>query len=207
MLGKTAFFCCRIFVFEICCWNLLYFFEVCFWFYVPVSNAPLCMTLPIAVTLKRASCWLQPKLTWMQQTSEHLCSKYAVDVVLYWVCENLLLIFCSSVQRAALHWAAFCGHVEVCRLLIATKADVNARNKCARCCLKFVTDFVLCCVFEDWFWFSALEANAPLCISLPIMVTFKRASCWLQPKLTWMQRTSAHLFFEFATDFVLYFVF
>ena len=24
-------------------------------------------------------------------------------------------------------------------------------------------------------------------------------------KLTWMQRTSAHLYFEFATDFVLYY--
>ncbi len=47
----------------------------------------------------------------------------------------------------------------------------------------------------------------PLCITLLIMVTRYFASCWLQAKLTWMQRTSAHLHFDFITDFLSYFVF
>jgi hypothetical protein len=67
----------------------------------------------------------------MQQTSALLRSKFAIDVVFHCVFENLLLIFCSSVQRTALHWAAFQGHVEACQLLISAKADVNARNGCA----------------------------------------------------------------------------
>ena len=56
---------------------------------------------------------------------------FAADFVLYFVIFALLLIFCSSHQRTALHDAAYKGHPEVCELLIAGKADVDAKNRCA----------------------------------------------------------------------------
>jgi ankyrin repeat protein len=56
---------------------------------------------------------------------------FAADFVLYFVIVALLLIFCSSRQRTALHYAARYGNLAVCELLIAGKADVNAKDKCA----------------------------------------------------------------------------
>ncbi len=53
----------------------------------------------------------------------------------------------SSFQRTALHRAARIGHVEACELLIAGKADVDAKDMCAFM-LKCVADFVLYFVFE-----------------------------------------------------------
>ena len=68
----------------------------------------------------------------MQRTGAHLYFEFAADFVLYFVFLALLLIFCSSYQHTALHWAAEFGHndrhVEVCRLLIASKADVDAQD-------------------------------------------------------------------------------
>jgi hypothetical protein len=52
---------------------------------------------------------------------------------------KLLLIFCSSREVAALHDAVVNGHMKVCELLIANKADVNAKNKCA-VMFEFATD-------------------------------------------------------------------
>ncbi len=54
----------------------------------------------------------------------------------YWSCvqvyfRSLLLMFCSSGQRTALHRAANAGHAAACELLIANKADVNAKGRCA----------------------------------------------------------------------------
>ncbi len=46
----------------------------------------------------------------------------------------LLLIFCSSEHKTALHCAASrddLGDLAVCDLLIASKADVNAKDRCA----------------------------------------------------------------------------
>ena len=40
-------------------------------------------------------------------------------------------MFCSSLKRTALHRAAPLDHLEVCELLIAGKADVNAKDMCA----------------------------------------------------------------------------
>ena len=56
---------------------------------------------------------------------------FAADFVMYFVILALLLIFCSSDQRTALHRAAGEGHLAVCELLIAGKADVNAKDRCA----------------------------------------------------------------------------
>ena len=67
----------------------------------------------------------------MQRTGAHLYFEFAADFVLYFVFLTLLLIFCSSDQRTALHGAAYYGHLAVCELLIASKADVNAKDKCA----------------------------------------------------------------------------
>ncbi len=44
-------------------------------------------------------------------------------------------------------------------------------------------------------------------MKLSVMSIRQFASCWLQAKLTWMQRPGVHLYFDFATDFVLYFSF
>jgi ankyrin repeat protein len=40
-------------------------------------------------------------------------------------------MFCSSEQFTALHLAANNGHLAVCEVLIAGKADVNAKTMCA----------------------------------------------------------------------------
>ena len=67
----------------------------------------------------------------MQRTSAHFYFEFATDVVLYFVFLTLPLIFCSSGQRTALHDAAYNGRTAVCELLIAGKADVDAKDRCA----------------------------------------------------------------------------
>ncbi len=112
-----------------------------------VPNAPLCIALPPMVARQCASCWLQAKLTWMQRTGAHLYIEFAADFVLYFVFWILLLIFCSSDQRTALHGAASRddhGDLAVCKLLIASKANVNAEDRCAFCVQNLLT--ILCCI-------------------------------------------------------------
>ncbi len=111
-----------------CC---VLFSDIFFWFSVLVTNAPLCMTLPVMVTRQLASCWSQPKLTWMQQTGAHSCSKFVTEFLLCFLFRYFLLIFCSSHQRTALHWAARNGHTAACQLLISAETDVNATDRCA----------------------------------------------------------------------------
>ena len=67
----------------------------------------------------------------MQRTGAHLYFEFAADFVLYFVFLTLLLIFCSSDQDTALHRAARYGYPAVCELLIASKADVDAKDECA----------------------------------------------------------------------------
>jgi hypothetical protein len=69
----------------------------------------------------------------MQRTGAHSYFNFAADVVLYFVFYSLLLIFCSRDQRTALHEAAVgrVGFPAVCELLIAGKADVDAKDRCA----------------------------------------------------------------------------
>ncbi len=57
---------------------------------------------------------------------------------------KLLLIFCSSVHYTALHGAAYYGHTAVCELLIAGKADVDAKNRCASYILNLL--LILFCI-------------------------------------------------------------
>ena len=64
----------------------------------------------------------------MQRTGAHLYFEFAADFVLYFGILALLLIFCSSDQRTALHLAAEYGHTAACQLLISAKADVNATD-------------------------------------------------------------------------------
>jgi ankyrin repeat protein len=63
--------------------------------------------------------------------SAHLYFAFASDFVLYFVSLTLLLIFCSSDKWTALHVAAFNGRTAVCELLIAGKANVDAKGRCA----------------------------------------------------------------------------
>ena len=64
----------------------------------------------------------------MQRTGAHLYFDFAIDFVLYFDFELLLLIFCSSGQRTALHLAVKDGFTAVCEVLIAGKADVDAKD-------------------------------------------------------------------------------
>ncbi len=112
-----------------CC---VLFFDIFFWFSVLVANAPLCITLPKMVTRQLASCWFQPKLTWMRQTSAHSCSNIVTEFLLCFVFRYFHLIFCTSCyQSTALHKASYNGHTAACQLLISAEADVNATDKCA----------------------------------------------------------------------------
>ena len=64
--------------------------------------------------------------------------------VLYFVFQRLLLMFCSSDQSTALHEIALNGQPAVCELLIASKADVDAKNRCAYLYVELL--LILCCV-------------------------------------------------------------
>ena len=61
----------------------------------------------------------------------HLYFEFAADFVLYFVFLTLLLNFRTSIHRTALHGAAYYGYTAVCELLIASKADVDAKDWCA----------------------------------------------------------------------------
>ena len=67
----------------------------------------------------------------MQRTGAHLYFEFAADFVMFIGFLTLLLIFCSSGQWTALHYAAINGRLAVCELLIANKADVDAKDTCA----------------------------------------------------------------------------
>ncbi len=59
-------------------------------------------------------------------TGAHLYFEFATDFMLCYY-----IIFCSSYQSTALHYAAENGDTAVCEVLIAGKADVDAKDKCA----------------------------------------------------------------------------
>jgi hypothetical protein len=67
----------------------------------------------------------------MQRAGAHFYFEFASYFCVVFCFLALLLIFCSSCQDTALHHAADNGHPEVCELLIANKADVDAKDKCA----------------------------------------------------------------------------
>jgi hypothetical protein len=67
----------------------------------------------------------------MRRPGAHLYFEIAADFVLYFFFLALFLIFCSSDQWTALHHAALSGHLAVCELLLANKADVDAKTMCA----------------------------------------------------------------------------
>jgi hypothetical protein len=67
----------------------------------------------------------------MQRTGAHLYFEFATNFVLYFGFLALLLILFSSVQSTALHHAACHDYPAVCELLIAGKADVDAKDECA----------------------------------------------------------------------------
>jgi hypothetical protein len=66
----------------------------------------------------------------MRQTSAHSCSNIVADFccVLFF---DIFMIFCSSYQTTALHYAASWLHTAACQLLISAEADVNATDECA----------------------------------------------------------------------------
>jgi hypothetical protein len=59
------------------------------------------------------------------------CSKSVAEFLFCFVFRYFLLIFCSSIERTALHYAAVNGHTAACQLLISAEADVNATDLCA----------------------------------------------------------------------------
>ncbi len=67
----------------------------------------------------------------MQRAGAHLYFEFATDFVMFIGFLTLLLIFCSSDQWTALHYAAYEGQKAVCELLIAGKADVDVKDGCA----------------------------------------------------------------------------
>ncbi len=74
----------------------------------------------------------------------HLYFAFATDFVMYFILLTLLLIICFSGQSTALHHAARYDHPAVCELLIAGKADVNAKTRCAHLYFEYAADFLLC---------------------------------------------------------------
>ena len=153
--SKTALCCCHIhaqdLLLNLCC---VLVSDIFFWFSVLVTKTPLCMSLPWMVTRQLASCWFQPKLTWMRRTGAHSCSRFVAEFVLCCVLvfRYFHLIFCSSIHSTALHFAAEKGHTAACQLLISAEADVNARDGCA---------FMLkiCCWICVVFWFPIFSSD------------------------------------------------
>ena len=46
------------------------------------------------------------------------------------LCLRKLILYLFFNESTPLHWSAFYGHLEVCRLLVESKADVTARERC-----------------------------------------------------------------------------
>ncbi len=68
---------------------------------------------------------------------------YILNLLLI-LCCILFFELCSSDQYTALHRAACYGHPAVCDLLIAGKADVDAKDRCAYFILNLL--LILCCI-------------------------------------------------------------
>ena len=157
------------------------------------------------------------RIAWTSAASKTalLCCRICVEICC-WFCVvfcflTLPLIFCYSDQRTALHWAAIDGHTAVCELLIASKADVNAKTRCAFifwiCCWFCVVFCILtlllifCSSFQQTALHDAAsEGHLAVCellIAGKADVNAKDGQCAFKKKI----------YFEFAADFLLYFVF
>ena len=88
---------------------------------------------------------------------------------------TLPLIFCSSDQSTALHEAAYNGHLAVCELLIASKADVKAISRCALKNIYILNLLlILCCIlffsfasnFADFVLYYSHAFHSPACLQL-----------------------------------------
>jgi uncharacterized protein YggT (Ycf19 family) len=122
---------------------------------------------------------------------------------------TLLLIFCSSGQSdksTALHDAAYNGHLAVCQLLIASKADVDAKNRCA-------FRFWICL----WFCFAFYFLTLLLICSSSFQNTALQCAVYrghsavcellIASKADVDTKSRCAFIFEFAADFELYYVF
>ncbi len=80
---------------------------------------------------------------------------YILNLLLMMCCIlflTLLLILYSSDQSTALHEAAYNGHLAVCELLIASKADVKAISRCALKNIYILNLLlILCCMLFFYF--------------------------------------------------------
>ncbi len=85
------------------------------------------------------------KLTWMQRTGAHWCSNLIL-ILRFIAVWNLLVIFCSSDQSTALHYAGN-GHVKACELLIASNAEMIQMNATNWCAFIFTIRYWFCVVF------------------------------------------------------------
>ena len=70
-------------------------------------------------------------LMWTRRTTS-ICRPLLLLLFFYEekLCLRKLILLLFFSQSTPLHWSAHCGHLEVCRLLVESKADVAAMDKC-----------------------------------------------------------------------------
>ncbi len=99
--------------------------------------------LPVKVILKFASCWFPPDATWIQ-AAKSMPTPLTFFEMFY---QKFVLFsfptFRNSISSpsgtTALIDSARVGYLEVCKLLVSSKADLAARHRCGRCqrCSRF----------------------------------------------------------------------
>jgi hypothetical protein len=95
-----------------------------------------------------------------------------------------------------LMYSALSGHVEVAKLLVSFKCDVNASHPeyahTPNLFLKFFTKNLFCFHVQLFVTPSLLPAVALLYYwPLPLVVMLKLSNCWFPQKPIWLQETGA----------------
>ncbi len=82
-------------------------------------------------TLKFAVFCCSATLMWRRRTASN-CRRFYYYYCFYEskLCLRKLILFLFFRQQTPLHWSSINGRLEVCRLLVESKADVAARDQC-----------------------------------------------------------------------------
>ncbi len=100
------------------------------WFFNFYSVKALhCICLLKKATLKPAVCCCSAKQICRRRTAGN-CTPLIIIIVLYEakLCSHKLILLLFFRKNTPLHWSAYDGHLETCRLLLQCNADIEAND-------------------------------------------------------------------------------